>query len=105
MTPDNPRANRDQERPDTVDEEEDPRSGAYDFIDEQAQKRLWLRTVIPLLQLRRSARQSRLKTADDGPTGPSSYPVDGAIFATTVIANPKHLAIFMQLKSRFCRSY
>jgi hypothetical protein len=54
MTPDSPRPNNpDTDQDDSVDDEEaDLQAAVCDFIDEEAQKRLWVRTIIPLLQLR-----------------------------------------------------
>jgi hypothetical protein len=52
MTPDNPRLSGDPDELDTADDENDPQADAFDYIDEEAQKRLWMRTIIPLLQLR-----------------------------------------------------
>jgi len=53
MTSDSPRPNHDQDHLDTVDDDEDDQQAdACDYIDEEAQKRLWVRTIIPLLQLR-----------------------------------------------------
>jgi hypothetical protein len=52
MTPDTPRPSRDQDRLDTVDDENDHQADACEYIEEEAQKRLWVRTIIPLLQLR-----------------------------------------------------
>ena len=37
---------------DGEDADEEAVSDAFDYIDEEAQKRLWVRTIVPLLQLR-----------------------------------------------------
>jgi hypothetical protein len=53
MASDSPRLNHDEDHLDTVDDDDDDQpADACDYIDEEAQKRLWVRTIIPLLQLR-----------------------------------------------------
>jgi hypothetical protein len=52
MTPDNPRLNGEPDELDAADDENEPQADAFDYINEEAQKRLWVRSIIPLLQLR-----------------------------------------------------
>jgi hypothetical protein len=54
MASDIPRPNPDQDHLDRVDDDdqEEMRADACDYIDDEVQKRLWVRTIIPLLQLR-----------------------------------------------------
>jgi hypothetical protein len=68
MTSDSPRPNHDEDHLDTVDDDVDEmQADAGDYIDEEVQKRLWVRTIIPLLQLRShdSDPSSRVQLAFD----------------------------------------
>jgi hypothetical protein len=52
MTPDPARPGHCQDPFDPVEDDNDQPADSLDYIDEEAQKRLWVRTIIPLLQLR-----------------------------------------------------
>jgi hypothetical protein len=69
MKPDNPRPDHDKDPVCTVDDEDegDLQADVDDYIEEEVQRRLWVRTIVPLLQLRShdSDPSSRVQLAFD----------------------------------------
>jgi hypothetical protein len=69
MKPDNPRPDHDKDPVCAVDDEDegDLQADVDDYIEEEVQRRLWVRTIVPLLQLRShdSDPSSRVQLAFD----------------------------------------